>query len=79
MIDWISVEDKLPNYQDTVLVWGCQPETDAFLHIGMRTSSDANGENWVEARRLGNLIFHSTHWAEMPNGPPIEEQNHGPR
>ena len=69
MIDWISVDDKLPGYREMVLVWGCQPETDAFLHIGMRTTTDLNGEHWRETKAFGNLIFRPTHWAEMPNGP----------
>ena len=70
MNDWISVEDRLPEYGEVVLVYGTDADEQAAdIFIGYRQSTDRHGENWHEDGRLGSLIFNVTHWRPMVEPP----------
>lgn len=57
-IDWISVDDELPDADLTVLV-----KTGDETYLGFY---DADGWSYVDGTRC---IKTCTHWAEMPKGP----------
>lgn len=68
-IEWISVEDRLPEKSDRLLVrseHGIQ--TSSFVS-GIQASSFVSGQWWSRCQKLEAV----THWAELPKGPEVEQ------
>lgn len=59
---WISVEDNLPKYGDSVLTF----DYVGNIEIGYRQSTDAEGQNWRCTNERGNNI---TYWMPLPYPP----------
>ena len=65
-MEWISVEDNLPDYDKKVFIW----QGDDGVYKGMRTHTDSQGENWLNMEcDDGSISEHVTHWMEIPTKP----------
>ena len=65
MINWISVEDRLPEPEVGILLRR-QPECDEMFSVfsGYFVEHDENiGEHFVNFQ--GHICMHITHWAEL--------------
>lgn len=56
-IKWISVKDRLPENEESVLVW----EKQGFVYVDTR-----KGDTWVIGTPNGAII---THWMPLPESP----------
>jgi hypothetical protein len=61
MSEWISVEDRLPEINEEVLIYPS----------GWIMCGSFDGETWVDEDRV-NPVFHVTYWMPLPM-PPKEE------
>jgi len=63
MQNWISVKDRLPEYNVSVLT----THKDSSVLIGWRASTNSRGENWkIGVDCKPNSI---THWMPLPEPP----------
>lgn len=63
MIDWISVEDELPEYELRVLMR--YERYDGHYHVfGYRIKTDRQGEHWVSDAGV-SYTNNITHWFEL--------------
>lgn len=68
---WISVEDRLPETDDRVLVWYCDKDGDFFPAVGRYgekeerwiTDVDDNDHAWPPVK--------ITHWMPLPEPPKV--------
>ena len=65
MSKWISVEERLPNDGEEVLVW----VDGGILDVGIWSKRD---KGWVDASSL-QQAFGVTHWMPLPEPPTKED------
>lgn len=65
-VQWISVKEKLPEYDEDVLLV-CWDGRD--MVIGFRCSSDSEDEHYKPSN-YGNSLGGVTHWMKLPSLPP---------
>lgn len=69
MSEWISVDDKLPPYDEWVMVHHARMVAVALLCEA--TEDDWEGEDyWLDSYR--NQVLGVTHWQPLPNKPEVE-------
>lgn len=61
MSEWNSIEDRLPAYNERVLLWVYDQSA---INVGHRTRTDSSGEHWSVS--CEDLI---THWMCIPDPP----------
>lgn len=67
MSEWISVEDRLPDYGENVLVWFGGDSIHAqrqFIVVTHRESTSSAGEHWESI-----YAHYITHWMLLPEPP----------
>lgn len=67
--EWVSVEDRLPEIGQDVLIW-----------CGWRMTGIWNGKEWTDEQRV-SPVFHVTHWQPLPPPPKadtVQEPDIGP-
>jgi hypothetical protein len=68
-MEWISVEDRLPDNDKVVLVWGFYEHGDK--EADMIISAKLNGGLWLR-NNVGygfTVSCHPTHWMSLPKHP----------
>lgn len=74
MSEWISVEDRLPEYGKRVLIWWLRGEEDNNLRPVPAVAFGRyyeHSEEWRPVGCMGNFNDEVTHWSELP--PPPEK------
>lgn len=77
-MDWISVEERLPDYDEPVLTLRMSNYGDnavPVVSLERITHTDRRGNHWEMARWPGVVtypIVHVTHWMPLPD-PPKEQ------
>ena len=73
---WISVEERLPETADWVVVWYCDKDGEYFPTVGMYRAEWSYGEkSWVtdvDNNNSANPPVKITHWMPLPNPPMIQ-------
>lgn len=77
MNKWISVEDRLPDNDDMVLIWP-QPCYGVDLHVGQYQKHREDGPSWLSVTyedHWGVLCdpIAVTHWMPLPEPPKDDE------
>lgn len=72
MTDWISVEDRLPEYSEQVITYSKPSKFNRLVTTGRRKCTDGTGEVWQREDGWEG-IFEPTHWMPLPS-PPGEQE-----
>lgn len=70
---WVSVEDRLPETDDWVLVWYCDKDGDFFATVGKYKEWKPTGERYwytdVDNNETAWPPVKITHWMPLPEPP----------
>lgn len=71
-MEWISVKDRLPNWESEDMFWVTDGETVGWCFYGRDYEDDPESENWMGGDLCGRMYEKGvvTHWIEikLPNG-----------
>ena len=71
-MNWISVEDRLPEFEENVLAYG--EEIDNVPLVAQLLAIDKRGYYWLEYSD-GSNTRKITHWMPLPNKPTLSTGN----
>ncbi len=69
MTDWISVEERLPEIHEEVLIFEPSIATDGTSLMDFHLAWRRPGGHWEESDGEQCRTYHPTHWMPVPEGP----------
>lgn len=73
MSDWISVEDKLPEFDEPVLLWSTGFTSAAYGRLD-NVNKKGNAFKWVTFQAVDYTDYEITHWMSLPNPPEVDNE-----